>query len=83
MPYEVLKSLFYELFDVSHLMDSLVDEVESTYDGGETMRSFFEENIKSECTKKSVLKHIEDYSASCLGAFSDEDVDAFLNELFD
>ena len=82
MDMDLLKQLFYELFDVNHLMNDLINELEETDIGYEFLQGFYIGNIQDEFTRESIIEHKESYSVSCLGGLSAEALDEFLDDVF-
>lgn len=82
MSTELLKDLFYELYTVSHLMNNLIFKFENTDNGDEILVGFYMENITEDFSRQDLLKHREEKSYSCLGSLNDEDLEEFLNDLF-
>ena len=82
MNFDLLKDLFLELFDVNHLMLDLIDELCDTDCGYDILTEFFINHFKNEYDIQFMLKHKENYSVSCLNNLNEEELDEFLDELF-
>lgn len=82
MDTDILKQLFYELFDVNHLMNDLIDEFEQTDYGDAILISFYVSNIKDEFERKDLLEHKERFGASCLNSLSETEYKEFCEYLY-
>ena len=79
---DILKQLFIELFNVNHLMLDLIDKVEDTDWGDEFLVGFYAENIKEEYNEEELLKYKDENSYSCLNNLDEEEIEEFLNDIF-
>ena len=79
---DILKQLFLELFIVNHLMLELIDDIEDTDCGDEILVEFYIRKITDEFDKKGLLEHKKECSYSCLGSLTEEQIEEFLNDLF-
>ena len=79
---DILKQLFIELFNVNHLMLDLIDKVEDTDWGDESLVGFYAENIKEEYNEEELLKYKDENSYSCLNNLDEEEIEEFLNDIF-
>lgn len=79
---ELLKDLFFELYNVSHLMNDLIFKFENTDNGDEILVGFYMENITEDFSREDLLKHREEKCYSCLGSLTEEQLEEFLDGLF-
>ena len=79
---EFIKHLFKELFEVNHLMLDMIDELENMDCGKDFLINFYLKNIQREYSKDDLIKHRNGIGYSVLNNLSDNEFNAFLNDIY-
>lgn len=79
---EFIKYLFKELFEVNHLMLDMIDELENMDCGKDFLINFYLKNIQREYSKDDLIKHRNEIGYSVLNNLSDNEFNAFLNDIY-
>ena len=79
---EFIKHLFKELFEVNHLMLDMINELENMDCGKDFLINFYLKNIQGEYSKDDLIKHRNEIGYSVLNNLSDNEVNAFLNNVY-
>ena len=63
-------------------MNDLIFKFENTDNGDEILVGFYMENITEDFSREDLLKHREEKGYSCLGSLTEEQLEEFLDSLF-
>ena len=79
---EFIKHLFKELFEVNHLMLDMINELENMDCGKDFLINFYLKNIQGEYSRNDLIKHRNEIGYSVLNNLSDNEFNAFLNDIY-
>ena len=79
---EFIKHLFKELFEVNHLMLDMINELENMDCGKDFLINFYLKNIQGEYSRNDLIKKRNDIGYYVLNNLSDNEFNAFLNDIY-